>query len=86
MVVEKYILQVLVVSDDVDWKGGTLKVVSPNSKSVENSEKLLVMSVVVKFRRGESTRAESEWVDFAVGSNDGKNCTEGIVRSVSFHK
>ena len=41
------VLQVLVVGDNIDWKGGTLKVVSPNSKSVENSEKLLVMSVIV---------------------------------------
>ena len=41
------VLQVLVVSDNVDRKGGTLKVVSPNLKSIENSKKLLVMSVVV---------------------------------------
>ena len=79
------VLQVLVVGDDVDRKGGTLKVVSPNSKSVENSEKLLVMSVVVKFGRGESMRVESERVDFTVGSDNGKDCAEGIVGSVSFH-
>ena len=43
------VFQVLVVGDDIDQKSGTLKVVLPNSKNVENSKNLLVMSVIVKF-------------------------------------
>ena len=30
-------------------------------------------------------RAESERMDFAVGSDNGKNCAEGVVGSISFH-
>ena len=42
------------VGDDVDWLSRTLQIVSPRTKSLEDSEKLLIMHVIVQLRHGEA--------------------------------
>jgi len=41
------VLQVFVVSHDVNWEGRALQVVTPALESLEDSEELLVMSIIV---------------------------------------
>ena len=48
------ILQVLVVGDHINQRGGTLKVVSPVLEGLEDGQKLLVMGIIVQLRGGQS--------------------------------
>ena len=48
------ILQVLVVGDHIDRRGGTLKVVSPVLEGLEDGQELLVMGIIVQLRGGQS--------------------------------
>ena len=48
------ILQVLVISDHIDQRGGTLKVVSPVLEGLEDGQQLLVMGIIVQLRGGQS--------------------------------
>ena len=42
------VLQVLIVSDDINQSCGAFKIVAPGSKSLMDSEELLVMGVIVE--------------------------------------
>ena len=42
------ILQVLVVGDHIDWRGGTLEVVSPVLEGLKDGQELLVMGIIVQ--------------------------------------
>ena len=48
------ILQVLVVGDHIDWRGGTLEVVSPVLEGLEDGQELLVMGIIVQLGGGQS--------------------------------
>ena len=48
------VLQVLVVSDHIDRRGGALKVMSPVLESFEDGQQLLVMGIIVQLRGGQS--------------------------------
>ena len=48
------ILQVLVVGDHIDQRGGTLEVVSPVLEGLEDGQQLLVMGIIVQLRGGQS--------------------------------
>ena len=48
------ILQVLVVGDHIDWRGGTLEVVSPVLEGLEDGQQLLVMGIIVQLRDRQS--------------------------------
>jgi len=52
------VLQVFVVGHDVNREGRALQVVTPALESLEDSEELLIMSIVVQLRRGQSARVE----------------------------
>ena len=57
------ILQVLVVSDHIDWRGGALKVMSPVLEGLEDGQQLLVMGVIVQLRGGQSPRIVSDGLE-----------------------
>ena len=48
------ILQVFVVSDHINRRGGALKVVSPVLEGLKDGQELLVMGVIVQLRCGQS--------------------------------
>ena len=48
------IFQVLVVSDHIDWRGGTLEVVSPVLEGLEDGQEFLVMGIIVQLRGEQS--------------------------------
>ena len=47
------VLQVLVVGDHINWRGGALEVVSPVFEGLEDGQELLVMGVIVQLRGGQ---------------------------------
>ena len=48
------ILQVLVVSDHIEWRGGALEVVLPVLEGFEDGQELLVMGIIVQLRGRQS--------------------------------
>jgi len=52
------ILQVFVVGHDVDREGRALQIMTPGLEGFENSEKLLVVRIVVQLGRGQSARVK----------------------------
>ena len=72
------------VSNNIHRGGRALQVVLPGFEDLENSEKLLVMRVVVQLRRGECARVEGNRPNLAIGTGDGQDTGNRIVRSVGF--
>ena len=50
--------EVLVIRDNIDWKGGALKEVAPGFESFKDSKEFLVMDVVIPLGLGESAGME----------------------------
>ena len=46
------VLEIFVVRDNVDRGGGTFQIMAPGAKGLEYGEELLVVHVIVQFRRG----------------------------------
>ena len=61
------VLEILVVSNDINWCGWTFQVVSPSLECFENCKEFFVMNIIIKFGRGESLGVESYGVKFAIG-------------------
>ena len=81
------ILQVLVVSDHINQRGGTLKVVSPVLEGLGDGQELLVMGIIVQLRGGQSPRIVSDGSELRIGANNGQNAGDGIVQGVGLdHK
>ncbi|KIM57580.1 hypothetical protein SCLCIDRAFT_130035, partial [Scleroderma citrinum Foug A] len=79
------ILKIFVIGNNIHQGGRALQVVSPGFESLENSEELLVMHVVVQLGRGECARIEGDWPNLAIRTSDGQDTSNRIVRSVSFN-
>ena len=45
--------KILVVGEDLDWEGGTMKVVSPRFQGTDDGKEFLVIDVIVSFCEGE---------------------------------
>ena len=73
------ILQVLVVSDHIDWRGGALEVVSPVLEGLEDGQQLLVMGIIIQLGGGQSPRIVSYRSELRIGANNGQNVSDGIV-------
>ena len=58
---------------------------SPNLESFEDGKQFLVMCVVVQLCHSESTRVKDNWMNFIIFINNRENCSESIVRGISFH-
>jgi len=54
------VLQVFVVGHDVNREGRALRVVTPAFEGLEDSEELLVMSIVVQLGHGQSARVKRD--------------------------
>ena len=79
------ILKILMIHNNVDGIGQTFQIVPPNLESFKDGKQFLVMCVVVQLRRSESARVKGNWVNFIIFINNGEDCSESIVRGISFH-
>ena len=72
------------IGNNIHQGGRALQVVSSGFESLENSEELLVMCVIVQLRRGECVRIEGDRPNLTIGTSDGQDTSDHIVRSVGF--
>ena len=79
------ILKVLMIRNNIDGVGWTFQIVPPNLESLKDGKQFLVMCVVVQLRRSESARVKGNWMNFIIFINNGEDCSESIVRDISFH-
>ena len=79
------ILKVLMICNNVHGVGQTFQIIPPNLESFKDGKQFLVMCVVVQLRRSESARVKGNWVNFIIFINNGEDCSESIVRGISFH-
>ena len=81
------VLQVLVVGDHVNQRGGALKVMSPVLEGLEDGQQLLVMGIIVQLRGRQSPQIASNRSELGIGADNGQNAGDSIVRGVSLdHK
>jgi len=59
--------------------------VSPNLESFKDGKQFLVMCVIVQLHCSESARVKGNWMNFIIFVNNRENCSESIVRGISFH-
>ena len=57
----------------------------PNLESFKDGEQFLVMCIVVQLHCSESTRVKGNWMNFIIFINNEEDCSESIVRGISFH-
>ncbi|KIO08093.1 hypothetical protein M404DRAFT_134957 [Pisolithus tinctorius Marx 270] len=57
----------------------------PVVESLEDSQQLLVVGIIVEFWRGHGARVESNWAEFTIGAGDRQNASNGIVRGVGLN-
>ena len=76
---DREILKIFVISDNIHQGGRALQVVLPGFEGLENSEKLLIMCVVVQLGRGECARIEGNWPNLTIGTSDGRDTGDHIV-------
>ena len=79
------VLQVLVVSDDVNRSCGAFKIVAPGPKSLVDSEELLVMGVIVELWSRQSLGIVDDRPNLLVRTTNGENASNGIVRGVCLY-
>ena len=79
------ILKVLMIRNNVDGIGWTFQIVSPNLESFKDGKQFLVMCVVVQLHHNKSARVKGNWVNFIIFVNNREDCSESIVRGISFH-
>ena len=56
-----------------------------NLESFKDGKQFLVMCVVVQLYHSESARVKGNWMNFIIFVNNGEDCSESIVRGISFH-
>ena len=59
---------------------------SPCLETLMYSEEFLVMGVIVKFQSCHGLGEERNWPEFFIWAADGKNSSNGIVRSISLNQ
>jgi len=79
------ILKVLMIRNNVDGIGRTFQIVPPNLESFKDGKQFLVTCVVVQLCRSESAGVKGNWVNFIIFIDNGEDCSESIVRGISFH-
>ena len=79
------ILKVLMICNNVDGIGWTFQIVLPNLESFKDGKQFLVMCVIVQLCHSESVRVKGNWMNFIIFVNNGEDCSESIVRGISFY-
>jgi len=73
------------ICNNIDGIGWSFQIVSPNLESFKDSKQFLVMCVIVQLHHSESAGVKNNWMNFIIFVNNGENCSESIVQSISFH-
>ena len=79
------VLQVLVVGDNINQSYRAFKIVASGSKSLMNSEELLVMSVVVEFQSRQCLGIVGDRPNLLVRTTNRENASDDIVGDICFH-
>ena len=79
------VLQVLMVSDDVNQSCGALKIMAPGPKSLMDSEEFLVIGVIVERWSRQSLGIVGNRPDFPTRTTNGENASDGIVRGICLY-
>ena len=79
------VLQVLVVSDDINQTCRAFKIVVPGPTSLINSKELLVMGVIVELWSRQSPRIKDDRPDLLVKTTNGDNASDDIAGGVCLH-
>ena len=79
------VLQVLVVSDDINQSCRAFKIVVPGPKIIMNSKELLVMGVIVELWSKQSTKIVSDRPNLLIRRMNGENVSDDIVRGICLH-
>ena len=80
------VLQVLVVGDHINRRGGALKVVSPVLEGLKDGQQLLVMGIIIQLRGRQSLRIVCDGLELRISANNGQNPGDGIVQGVSLDR
>jgi len=59
--------------------------VLPNLESFKDSEQFLIIYIIIQLCHSESVEVKSNWMNFIIFVNNGEDCSESIVQSISFH-
>src|SRR6202030_416171 len=78
------VLEVLVVSNNVDWSFRTFEIVPPSGKRLKYSEEFLVVSVIIQFGDAQGAGMKGDRVDFAVTCDRREDRCDSVVRGVRF--
>jgi len=79
------ILQVFVVSDDINRGGRALKVMVPVPECLKDGKEFLIMGVIVQLWSSQGPGVECYWTDFSIGAGDRQDTSDGIVGGIRFH-
>ena len=63
--------EVFVIGNNINWVTRSFGIVTPSLKGFEDGKKLFVVSVIVELCSLESSREESNWMNFAIDSLHG---------------
>ena len=79
------ILKVFTIHNNINRIGQTFQVVSPNLESFKDDKQFLIMCIIVQLCHSESAGVKGNWMNFIFFVNNGKDCSESIVQSISFN-
>ena len=79
------IFEILVVSEDLNWKFCSLEPVSPILKSLHNRESLLIRYPVVMFSWVHRFQHEADWVVSIIHLFLGQDSSISVIRCIGFH-
>jgi len=57
----------------------------PNFESFKNSQKFLIMSIIIQLYYSKNTKVKGNWINWIFLIYNWKNCSESIVRDISFY-
>ena len=79
------ILEILVVSEDLNWKFRSLEPVLPILESLHNRESLLIWYSVVMFGWVHRFRHEANWMVLIICLLLGQDGSVSVIRCIGFH-
>ena len=79
------VLQVLVVGDHINQRGGALEVMLPVLEGLKDGQQLLVMGIIVQLRGRQSLQIVSEGSELGISANNGQNAGNSIVQGIGLN-
>ncbi|KIN99348.1 hypothetical protein M404DRAFT_155617, partial [Pisolithus tinctorius Marx 270] len=79
------VLKILVVSNNINWRGQALKVVTPGLECFKNCKQFLIMGVIIQLQGHQSPGVESDQMYLAIATGDREDAGDGIVQHISLN-